>query len=94
LFFFFLCTPYVSSFPGLSFCFSSSCVLLMLPLNCRFVFLHLVYPLCCQFLWIVNFWLLYHFGILVYLAKSSWRTVIFSFLFPLLVAGLKSMCWL
>jgi hypothetical protein len=23
-------------------------------LDCRFVFLHLVYPLCCQFLWIVD----------------------------------------
>jgi hypothetical protein len=53
LFFFILCTPYVAS--GLSFCFSSSCVPPMLPvsLDCRFVFLHLVYPLCCQFLWIV-----------------------------------------
>ena len=50
LFFFILCTPYVAS--GLSFCFSSSCVPPMLPLDCRFVFLHLVYPLCCQFLWI------------------------------------------
>ena len=57
LFFFILCTPYVASFSGLSFCFSSSCVPPMLPvsLDCRFVFLHLGYPLCCQFLWIVNF---------------------------------------
>ena len=53
LFFFILCTSYVASFSGLSFCFSSSCVPPMLPLDCRFVFLHLVYPLCCQFLWIV-----------------------------------------
>jgi hypothetical protein len=47
LFFFLLCTPYVASFSGLSFCFSSSCVPSMLPvsLDCRFVFLHLVYPL-------------------------------------------------
>ena len=51
LFFFILCTPYVASFSGLSFCFSSSCVPPMLPLDCRFVCLHLVYPLCC--LWIV-----------------------------------------
>ena len=52
LFFFILCTLYVASFSGLSFCFSSSCVPPMLPLDCRFVCLHLVYPLCCQFLWI------------------------------------------
>jgi hypothetical protein len=55
LFFVFLCTPYGAGFSGLSFCLSSSCVPPMLPvsLDCRFVFLHLVYPLCCQFLWIV-----------------------------------------
>ena len=55
LFFFILCTPYVASFSGLSFCLSSSCVPPMLPvsLDCRFVCLHLVYLLCCQFLWIV-----------------------------------------
>jgi hypothetical protein len=46
--------PYVASFSGLSFYFSSSCVPPMLPLDCRFVFLHLVYLLCCQFLWIVD----------------------------------------
>ena len=53
LFFFILCTTHAAS--GLSFCFSSSCVPHMLPvsLDCRFVCLHLVYPLCCQFLWIV-----------------------------------------
>jgi hypothetical protein len=51
LLFFILCTPYVAS--GLSFCFSSSCVPSMLPFDCRFFFLHLLYPLCCQFLWIV-----------------------------------------
>jgi hypothetical protein len=55
LFFFILCTPYVASFSGFSFCFSSSCVPPMLPvsLDFCFVFLHLVYPLCCQFLWFV-----------------------------------------
>jgi hypothetical protein len=124
-------TPYVAS--GLSFCFSSSCVPPMLPLDCRFVFLHLVYPLCCQFLvhkmkknkttiqrnwqhrgytrwrktkrqsrgniggtqdeenqndnpeklatqflWIVNFWLLYPFGILVYshLSSPAWKACV------------------
>jgi hypothetical protein len=53
LFVFILCTSYVASFSGLSICFSSSCVPPTLPvsLDCRFVFLHLVYPLCC--LWIV-----------------------------------------
>jgi hypothetical protein len=53
LFFVIVCTSYVASFSGLPFCFSSSCVPPMLPdsLDCRFVFLHLVYPLCC--LWIV-----------------------------------------
>jgi hypothetical protein len=44
LFFSILCTSYVASFSGLSFCFSSSCVPPMFPLDCRFVFLHLVYP--------------------------------------------------
>jgi hypothetical protein len=53
LFVFILCTSYVARFSGLSFCFSSSCVPPMLPLDCRFVCLLLVYPLCCQFLWIV-----------------------------------------
>jgi hypothetical protein len=44
LFFVFVCTTYVASFSGLPFCFSSSCVPLMLPdsLDCRFVFHHLV----------------------------------------------------
>ena len=133
LFFFILCTPYVASFSGLSFCFSSSCVPSLLPvsLDCRFVFLHLVYPLCCQFLWIVVlfFFILCtpyvasfsglsfcfssswvppmlpvsldcQFLITIPLRYSSlfsftwitWRTVIFSFLFPLVVAGLKSIC--
>jgi hypothetical protein len=55
LFFVIVCTTYVASFSGLPFCFSSSCVPLMLPdsLDCRFVFIHLVYLLCCQFLWII-----------------------------------------
>jgi hypothetical protein len=168
LFFFILCTPYVASFSGLSFCFSSSCVPLMLPLDCRFVFLHLVYPLCCRFLWIVLLfffilctpmlpvsldcrfvflhlvyplccqflWIVVLFFFILctpYVASFSglsfcfssswvppmlpvsldcqflitiplrysslfsftwitWRTVIFSFLFPLVVAGLKSIC--
>jgi hypothetical protein len=76
LFFFILCTPYVAS--GLSFCLSSSCVPPMLPvsLDCRFVFLHLVYPLCCQFLWIV---VLFFFILCTpYVASFSGLSICFS----------------
>jgi apolipoprotein N-acyltransferase len=57
LFFFVLCTLYVASFSGLFlFCFSSSCVPYLLPvsLGCFcFVCLRLVYPICCQLVWVV-----------------------------------------
>ena len=52
------CVPYVASFPGLSCFVCLPLVYPMLPVSLDFpvLFVFLLYTLCCQFPWIVHFW--------------------------------------